>query len=515
MPRALFSVSDKTGIIELGQALATIGWDLVASGGTAKALSDAGLRVTPIEQLTGLPEMLGGRVKTLHPAIHAPILARDHSKDLQELTEHGYAPIDLVVCNLYPFQQTVAKPDVKLEDAIENIDIGGVTLLRAAAKNFARVTVLVDPADYGGVAEKIVLEGKLSLDERRRLATKAFDHTRSYDTAIYAYLAGEDTLDVGETGLGDSLTIGVKQIQSLRYGENPHQNAGLYAAHEGVGPLGGMLLQGKELSYNNLLDADSAWRAVSSFPPKESAAVVIVKHLNPTGIATAENAAAAFAAALESDPVSAFGGVIAVNRTVDAALVEALGSLFVEVLIAPKVDNAARRMLETGRKNCRVLEVPHFSTQSGIEFRSILGGVLAQERDLGDPEGTEWQVVSQRRPTQDEIKVLKFAWVACQHVKSNAIVIAGINMTFGIGGGLPSRVDATRLAVEKAGSRARGAVLASDAFFPFADGIQVAAAAGVSAIIQPGGSIRDQEVIAAVDAAGMAMVFTKSRHFRH
>ncbi|MBI5930966.1 MAG: bifunctional phosphoribosylaminoimidazolecarboxamide formyltransferase/IMP cyclohydrolase [Chloroflexi bacterium] len=515
MPRALFSVSDKTGIIELGHALATIGWDLVASGGTAKTLSDAGIQVTPIEQLTGLPEMLGGRVKTLHPAIHGAILARDHSKDLEELGHFGYAPIDLVVCNLYPFQEAISKPDVKLEDAIEHIDIGGVTLLRAAAKNFARVTVLVDPADYVAVAEKIVLKGKLTIEERRRLATKAFAHTRNYDTAIYAYLAGEDLLEVGEEGLGDSLAIGVKLIQPLRYGENPHQKAGLYATRQGMGPLGGNLLQGKELSYNNLLDADSAWRAVSSFSPKESAAVVIVKHLNPTGIAVADNAAGAFTAALESDPVSAFGGVIAVNRTVDVAFVEALGSLFVEVLIAPKIDNAARKMLETGRKNCRVVEVPRFSTQAGLEFRSILGGVLAQERDLGDPEGTEWQVVSQRHPTQDEIKALKFAWLACQHVKSNAIVIAGPNMTYGIGGGLPSRVDATRLAVEKAGSRATGAVLASDAFFPFADGVQVAAAAGVSAIIQPGGSIRDQEVIAAVDAAGMTMVFTKSRHFRH
>jgi phosphoribosylaminoimidazolecarboxamide formyltransferase/IMP cyclohydrolase len=515
MPRALLSVYDKTGLVELGHALTTVGWDLVASGGTAKALSEAGIAVTPIEQLTGFPEMLGGRVKTLHPAVHGPILARDHSKDMQELSDAGYAPIDLVVCNLYPFQETIAKPDVKLEDAIENIDIGGVTLLRAAAKNFARVIVLVDPTDYAAVSEKIMLQGKLTPEERRRLATKAFAHTRAYDTAIYAYLAGEDVMEVGEEGLGESLAIGVKLVQPLRYGENPHQKAGLYATHEGIGPLGGNLLQGKELSYNNLLDADAAWRAVSSFKPNDAAAVVIVKHLNPTGVAVSNTAAEAFALALESDPVSAFGGVIAVNRTVDAAFVEALGSLFVEVLVAPKVDRAARQLLETGRKNCRVLEVPKFANQPGIEFRTILGGVLAQERDLDDPEGTEWQVVSQRRPTPEEIKALKFAWLVGQHVKSNAIVIAGPDMTFGIGGGLPSRVDAARLAVEKAGSRANGAVLASDAFFPFADGVQVAAAAGVSAIIQPGGSIRDQEVIAAADAAGMAMVFTKCRHFRH
>jgi phosphoribosylaminoimidazolecarboxamide formyltransferase/IMP cyclohydrolase len=515
MPRALLSVYDKTGIVELGRALAAAGWDLVASGKTAQTLAETGIGVTPVEQLTGSPELLGGRVKTLHPAIHAAILARDHARDLQELAQHGYTPIDLVVCNLYPFQETIARPAVTLEEAVEQIDIGGVTLLRAAAKNFARVTVLVDPADYGLVTEKLLLNGRLSLKDRRQLAAKAFAHTRSYDTAIYAFLAEDDFLDMTGGELSDTLALGLQLVHPLRYGENPHQRAGLYVAHAGVGPLGGKLLQGKELSYNNLLDSDSAWRAASSFNPAETAAVVIVKHLNPTGIALSDTPAAAFAAALESDPVSAFGGVIAVNRTVDEAFVTALGGLFVEVLVAPGFDQAARELLAKSRQNCRLIAAPASGVQPGLELRGVLGGVLVQERDLGDPPETAWQVVSQRHPTAEEVRALKFAWKACQHVRSNAIVVAGQTATFGIGGGLPSRVDATRLAVAKAGARSQGAVLASDAFFPFADGIQVAAAAGVTAVIQPGGSIRDQEAIDTVNATGMAMIFTGVRHFRH
>lgn len=515
MPRAIFSVSDKTNLVELGTALTAVGWDIVATGSTGDALRAAGIDTTPVEQITGLPGMLDGRVKTLHPAVHAPILAREHSKDISELAQFGYTPIDLVVCNLYPFQQTIAQADVSLSRAIENIDIGGVTLIRAAAKNFERVTVLIDPADYAMV-QGYLLDGQpVPVAERRRLAVKAFAHTRDYDTAIYSYLAGENMLaDTAET-LAPSYSLGVSLVQELRYGENPHQQAGVYAIHSDIGPLGGKLLQGKPLSYNNLLDADTAWRVVSAFDADETAAVAIIKHANPCGVSIGKTSAEAFPAAMASDPVSAFGGVVATNRPVDVAFINAMGNLFIEVLLAPSVDEEACKLLTEGRKNCRVIVGLVPRQQPGLELRSILGGVLIQQRDTGDPASVEWEVVTRRHPTASEINALKFAWLAAQYVKSNAIVLAGQNATVGIGGGLPSRVDAVRLAVQKAGVEVQGSVLASDAFFPFADGVQVAAEAGVTAIIQPGGSIRDQEVIAAADAAGVAMVFTKVRHFRH
>ncbi len=511
MPRAIFSVSDKSGIVEFGKALEAVGWDIVATGRTAKRLQDAGVSVTPVEQITGLPEMLGGRVKTLHPGIHGAILARNHSKDYEELGDHGYAPIDLVVCNLYPFQATIAKPDVSLSEAIEQIDIGGVTLIRAAAKNYERVTVVVDPGDYDHVCQSLVEEGQLSLEARHQLAIKAFGHTRAYDTAIYGYLAGDNVLEASGSDIAELYTLGMTLVQPLRYGENPHQSAGYYAMQ--TNNLGFELLQGKPLSYNNLLDTDAAWRAVLAFD--ERAAVVIVKHLNPTGIAIGATIAEAFAPALASDPVSAFGGVVAVNRTVDLGFAEALGSLFVEVLIAPGFEQDAQELLAQKRKNCRLVVLPTTQERAGLELRSVLGGVLVQQRDLGDPPETEWKVVTKRRPTAEELDALKFAWRAAQHVRSNAIVLAGQTATVGIGGGLPSRVDAVQLAVQKAGENARGAVMASDAFFPFADGVQVAVEAGVTAVIEPGGSIRDQDVIDAADAANLAMIFTKTRHFRH
>lgn len=511
MPRALFSVSDKTGLVRLGRTLTALGWDIVATGGTAHALEQAGLAITPIEQLTGLPEMLGGRVKTLHPAIHAPILARDRSKDFAELSDQGYAPIDLVVCNLYPFQQTIAQPGVSLAQAIEQIDIGGVTLIRAAAKNFERVTVVIDPTDYEMLQQILLERGSISLEERQRLATKAFAHTMTYDTAIHAYLSNENILTQDAPVLSETFTLGMTLVQPLRYGENPHQHAGLYAATANSGPMGGELLHGKPLSYNNLLDSDGAWRAALAF---EEPVVVIVKHVNPTGIAIGSSIASAFPAALASDPVSAFGGVVAVNRPIDTAFVQALGSLFVEVILAPAFEDEALAMLREGRKNCRLLAITQ-NQPPHLDFRSIIGGVLVQQTDLGDPSNQDWQVVSRRRPTATETEALKFAWKAVQHVKSNAIVLAGAAATVGIGGGLPSRVDSVKLAVAKAGDHAKGAVLASDAFFPFADGVQAAVQAGVTAIIQPGGSIRDQEVIAAADAASIAMIFTGIRHFRH
>lgn len=512
MPRALLSVYDKTGLIEFATALADLGWDLVASGGTERALREVGLRVTAVEQLTGIPEMLGGRVKTLHPAIHGAILSRDTPGDLEDLRRNGYAPIALVVCNLYPFQETVARRGVTLQDAVEQIDIGGVTLLRAAAKNFFHVTVVCDPNDYTAVIEALRGDTGIDIALRRALAIKAFAHTRDYDTAIHAFLAQDLAPRLDNDAMPQQFSLGVQQVQPLRYGENPHQNGAYYSRLATTGPLGGTVLGGKQLSYNNILDLDAAWRAVSSF---SEPTVVIVKHLTPCGIATAAMLADAFPAALASDPVSAYGGVIAVNRPVDEAFVTALGSLFLEAIAAPSFTESAAAMLAEKRKNCRLLQVPQPFDGSEFEVRSVHRGLLVQHVDLGDPSGTAFRTVTRRTPTADEYAALTYAWKAVQHVKSNAIVIARKDATVGVGGGLPSRVDAARIAVEKAGENARGAALASDAFFPFADGIQVAVEAGVTAIIQPGGSIRDNEVIKAADEANVAMVFTNVRHFKH
>jgi phosphoribosylaminoimidazolecarboxamide formyltransferase / IMP cyclohydrolase len=512
MPRALLSVYDKSGLVEFATVLSNAGYDLVASGGTEQALRAAGFAVTPVEQLTGFADMLGGRVKTLHPAIHAGILARDTEQDLDELTHAGYAPINLVVCNLYPFLQTVSKASVSVQDAVEQIDIGGVTLLRAAAKNFFHVTTVCDPADYEIVANVITQASSIDLALRRQLAIKAFAHTRDYDTAIHAYLARELAPELTDDNLPAQLSIAVQQLDMLRYGENPHQSAAYYSRNANEGPLGGTLLAGKALSYNNILDLDAAWRTVSSF---DAPTVVIVKHLNPTGIATDETIAKAYPLALESDPVSAFGGVIAVNRPVDEVFVSALGSLFLEAIVAPHFSDSAVSMLTSARKNCRLMLNIHPYDGATLEIRAVHRGLLAQRADLGDPEHTTFKTITRRAPTATEMTALQFAWKAVQHVKSNAIVIAGEHATYGIGGGLPSRVDATKLALEKAGARARGACLASDAFFPFTDGVEAAITAGVTAIIQPGGSIRDNEVIEKANEADIAMVFTGVRHFRH
>lgn len=513
MPRALVSVYDKTGLIPFALELVSMGWEIIASGGTERELRENGVPVTPINQLTGITEMLGGRVKTLHPAIHAGILMRDKPEDLEELTQAGYAPFALVICNLYPFQKTVSQTNVSLQDAIEQIDIGGVTLLRAAAKNFFRVGVLCDPQDYPRFLASVRADGNADLALRRELAVKAFAHTRDYDTAIHAYLS-RDTLTTSalEDALPQQVSVALHRVEDLRYGENPHQAGTFYATQPQGAPLGGRLLSGKALSYNNILDLDAAWRAVSSF---NEPTVVIVKHLTPTGICSAANLAEAYPLALEADPVSAFGGVIAVNRPVDMAFVEALGSLFVEAIAAPEFFADARDTLATGRKNCRLLQVPHPYDGAHLEFRSVHRGMLIQRPDMGDPDGTALNVVSQRPPSPTELTALQYAWRAVQHVKSNAIVLAKPNHVIGVGGGLPSRLDAVELALKKAGLRAQGAVMASDAFFPFADGVEAAIQAGVSAIIQPGGSIRDAQVIEAVNQAGVAMVFTGVRHFRH
>lgn len=509
--KALLSVSDKTNLTEFAAGLVAHNVELMASGGTARALKAAGLPVKTVEELTQSPEVLDGRVKTLHPVIHAGILARDSDNDRSDLEKIGAGMIDLVVVNLYPFQKTVAQKYVTLADAIENIDIGGVALIRAAAKNYQRVAVVCDPCDYDLVLRDIAQHSFVSLQTREVLALKAFSHTAAYDAAIRDYLLG-----IQSPG-SPLIALTLHQVQELRYGENPHQQAALYSYNNACeGPLGGKVLQGKELSYNNLLDLDAAWRAVAQF--KEQPSVVIVKHLSPSGIASASELPAAFRAAYACDPTSAFGGVIAANATVDLATVEAMGDLFIECIAAPGFTDEALAKLSR-RRNCRLLEMPNLDIEPEHELRSVLRGVLRQQVDKGDPAQTEWRTVTRAAPNNDQMRVLQFAWAAAQHVKSNAIVFAkqtdGVLATVGIGGGQPNRVDCVRMAAARAGKQAKGAVMASDAFFPFADSVKEAAAAGIVAVVQPGGSVRDQEVIAAADEAGIAMLFTGVRHFRH
>ena len=499
MPKALLSVFDKTGLVEFAGGLASLGWDLIASGGTARLLHQNRLPVTEVADYTGSPEILDGRVKTLHPAIHGGLLARDRDADRVELTQLGWSPIDLVAVNLYPFETTISKPGVTREDAIENIDIGGVALIRAAAKNSDRVTLVCDPQDYPAVL-KHIQAGGVPLEIRRQLAVMGFRLTAHYDAAISAYLSG--------TG---SETLALYPVQALRYGENPHQKAALYSYTPGGTPLGGRVLQGKELSYNNLLDLDAAWRAAASF---EKATIAIVKHLSPCGIASGETLEGAYSSALACDPVSAYGGVVASNRKVDAATAKAMSSLFIECIIAPGFEVEALKFL-ANKKNLRLLDMPDLKIEPDFELRSITRGVLKQSVDFGDPQDTSWKVVSDRRPTGEEWQTLKFAWKACQHIKSNAIVFAQGEATVGIGGGQPNRVDCVRIAIERSGEKARGAVMASDAFFPFSDSVELAANAGITCIVHPGGSIRDAESIAMANTHGIAMVTTGVRHFRH
>ncbi|MDI7274577.1 MAG: bifunctional phosphoribosylaminoimidazolecarboxamide formyltransferase/IMP cyclohydrolase [Anaerolineae bacterium] len=506
--RALLSVADKTGLVPFARGLADLGWTLVSTGGTARALSEAGLPVQSVESVTGFPEILGGRVKTLHPAVHGGILARREPAHLEELAGHGIAAIDLVAVNLYPFEATIARPGVQLAEAVEEIDIGGVTLLRAAAKNHEGVIVLSDPAQYGEVLQALRAAGEVPLELRRRLAVAAFERTARYDAAIAGYLA--QVFAGRESPFLPTWMLQVHKHEDLRYGENPQQRAALYLQPGVPGPLGGELLQGKALSYNNILDMDAAWTLANDF---SEPAAVIVKHNNPCGAATAEALDQAMAAALASDPVSAYGSVIAVNRPLDGASLRALGDLFVEVFVAPGYSAEALARLAR-RPNVRLLQAPPpASLPETWEVRSVHGGLLLQDRDrLGD---VEWRVVSRRAPTERERRALDFSWRVCARVKSNAIVLAQDTATVGVGAGQMSRVDSVYLAARKAGERARGSAMASDAFFPFPDGIEAAAEAGVTAVIQPGGSVRDEAVIEAADRAGMAMVFTGVRHFRH
>jgi phosphoribosylaminoimidazolecarboxamide formyltransferase/IMP cyclohydrolase len=499
MPKAILSVYDKTGLVPFAKGLVTLGWDLIASGGTARLLKEHQIPITEVADYTGSPEILGGRVKTLHPAIHGGLLARNLEADMQELSRQRWSAIDLAAVNLYPFEETVMRAGASLQDAIENIDIGGVALIRAAAKNFERVTLVCDPSDYQEVLKQLQMGGVLE-DYRRRLAVKGFQLTAHYDRAIQTYLSGSQA---------ETLTL--FPVQALRYGENPHQSAGLFGFTPGATPLGGKVLQGKELSYNNLLDLDAAWRAVTSF---EKTTICIVKHLSPCGIASGVALKEAYQAALASDPVSAYGGVIAANRMMDAATTQAIADLFVECIIAPGFEKEALADLAK-KKNCRLVEMPDLAIEPDFEYRSVTRGVLKQSIDRGDPTGTNWQVVSDRRPSAEELQSLRFAWKACQHVKSNAIVFVRGEATVGIGGGQPNRVDCVRIASERAGERARGAVMASDAFFPFPDSVEVAAQAGITSIVHPGGSVRDSEAITAANTHGMAMMTTGVRHFRH
>ena len=501
MPRALLSVHDKSGLVEFARGLHDLGWTLIASGGTAKALRDNHIPVTEVGDYTGSPEILGGRVKTLHPAVHGGLLARSTEADHNELLKLGWDYIDLVAVNLYPFEATIAKSDVTFDEVIENIDIGGVTLIRAAAKNHQRVTPVCDPADYSSVLDEL-RAGSVSSETRQRLAVKGFASTAHYDSAIFNYLSGSKALH-----------ITAYPVQTLRYGENPHQSATFYSYEPNGGPLGGKVLQGKELSYNNLLDLDAAWKGAVSF---DRPAIVIVKHLSPCGIATADRLVDAFKAALACDPISAFGGVIATNQPFDGDTAEALGDLFVECIAAPGFTDEARTILaKRKRAACRLVEMPDLKIDPAYELRAINHGLLKQDIDKGDPANAEWKVVSKRQPTEAEWAALKFAWKACQHVKSNSIVFAQGEATVGIGGGQPNRVDCVRIAKERAGEKSTGAVMASDAFFPFPDSVEVAAQAGITAIVHPGGSVRDAESIAIADTNNIAMVTTGVRHFRH
>lgn len=510
MPRALISVSDKSGIVDLATALASMGWELLSTGGTAKALRAAGLAPKDVAEVTGFPEILDGRVKTLHPAVHGGLLARRALEPhMRAIREHGIQPIDLVVVNLYPFRETAARKDVTPEDVVENIDIGGPSMLRSAAKNFESVYVVVDPADYGRVLAALQAADD-DLDLRRLLAQKVFEHTAAYDSAIANWFAEQrDDLFPG------TFTAAFRRQQSLRYGENPGQAAAFYVERPDAGLAGLAQRGGKELSFNNLLDLEGALLAIEPFG--EQVACAIVKHTTPCGLAIGDSPLDAYRKALACDPVSAFGSVIAFNRQVDKALAEVVSSLFVEVLVAPEFSEDAVEILGR-KKNLRLLEGTARWPAHGFDFKRVRGGVLVQERAPTHIETEGWAVPTARKPSDAELGDLLFAWRAVAAVKSNAIVLTRGGMTIGIGAGQMSRVDAAFIAVHKArtaGHDTKGAALGSDAFFPFRDGIDQAHEAGVTAIVQPGGSVRDAEVIAAADEYGIAMVFTGKRQFRH
>lgn len=509
---ALLSASDKTGIVDLAKTLTSeFGFDILSSGGTALTLQQAGIEVTKVSDYTGFPEILGGRVKTLQPRIHGGILARpDQAADLDDLTRNDIRPIELVVVNLYPFEQTVANPDTTLTEAIEKIDIGGPTLLRAAAKNHAHVTVLCDPQQYKSyLAEMRDHNGQPTLEFRTRCACQVFAHTASYDQAITGYF----TAQTGESS--SRFALGGTQKQTLRYGENPHQPATWYQT--GSQPSGWAAadkLQGKELSYNNLVDLEAARRIIAEFPRDSAPAAAVLKHTNPCGVALGSSLAEAYQRAFAADNVSAFGGIVALNQPVDEATAQALTQTFLECVVAPGCDEAAAAILAK-KKNLRVLILPEPDQGPRQTIKAIAGGFLTQASDDLIADTAAWQFVTERQPSEKELADMLFAWRIVKHVKSNAIVIGKGNVTLGIGAGQMNRVGAAKIALEQAGDLAQGAVLASDGFFPFDDSVRTAAAAGIRAIVQPGGSIRDQDSIAAANELGLTMALTGTRHFLH
>ena len=511
--KALLSVYDKTGLTDLARALSDSGCDLVSTGGTAAAIADAGLPVMQVADLTGSPEILDGRVKTLHPTVHGGILARrDLASHQAELDSHGIGTIDAVVGNLYPFVETVSADNVTLQDALENIDIGGPTMIRAAAKNFPSVLVLVDPADYGWVSERIAEHGLsvggFSMDERRELARKAFQHVALYDTAVARYLTGET-----EGTSWPELTFGYDRVADLRYGENPHQKATLYAASLSSGGIvRAEKLHGIDMSYTNYLDADAAWRVVSDFAEP---AVAVIKHTNPCGLAVHSDQPTAYQRAFEGDSVSAYGGIVGFNRPVTRETADAMRGVLYDQIVAPDYEEDALKVLRR-RRRTRILRIdPEKGHATHLDVRLVTGGALVQAADYIDEDPSAWQVVTELSPTDDQLRDLAFAWRAAKHIKSNTIVLAKDATLVGMGAGQPNRVVSVHLALRIAGDKAKGSVLASDAFFPFPDNIEMAAEGGVTAIAQPGGSIRDDECIEAANRLGIAMVTTGTRHFRH
>lgn len=510
--RAIISVSDKTNLITFARRLNELRVEIYSTGGTKKSLEAEGLKVRSVSELTGFPEILDGRVKTLHPAVHGGILARrDIPQHMEELVKNKIKPIDMVVVNLYPFVQTVTRPNVSLEEALENIDIGGPTMIRAAAKNFPSVIVVVDPQDYDMVIEKLK-QGGIDVTERKRLAQKAFQHVALYDTAIAEYLRADDDLFPQE------FTIGMRKLYDLRYGENPHQKAAFYATQTVkrgiVGMIAAKLLSGPELSFNNLLDLEAAWNAACDF---EGPAVAIVKHNNPCGLCTNPDIIEAYKRALAGDPVSAFGGIVACNRPIDPKLAAEIDKTHYDCIIAPDYSPEALELFKR-KKNLRLVMLPleaPVGKHRTLDFRPVSGGFLVQEADYYTEEEFKPRTVSKRPPTEAEMRDMLFAWKAVKHIKSNAIVVAKDNTLLGMGAGQPNRVTSVELSLKRAGEAARGSVLASDAMIPFPDTVEVAAQGGVTAIIQTGGSVRDSEVIATADRYNMAMVFTGVRHFRH
>ena len=504
--RALISVSDKTGIVDFAQELSRFDVEIISTGGTAKTLRDAGINVRDISEITGFPEMMDGRVKTLHPRVHGALLAiRDNPEHVAALEKHEIQPIDLVVVNLYPFAETIKREGVTREEAIEQIDIGGPAMIRSAAKNSADVAVVVSPDQYSQVITKLnEHSGALTLDTRNRLAQKAFEQTAQYDLTVSSYLAG------AKDPLPDRLSWTMNKIADLRYGENPHQKAALYRTSIEGGIAKAEVLSGKEMSFNNYVDAEAAWQLVTDF---EQTACAIIKHTNPAGVGLGETPADAYQKALATDPVSAFGGIVAFNCKVDAGAAQEVTKIFTEVVIAPEYDDDALEALRA-KKNLRVIRMSPTASQ-GVEFKQISGGVLVQTTDDHKLDRRQLNVVTARKPTDEEIEALLFAWIVCKHTKSNAIVYARADQTVGVGAGQMSRVDSVKIGAMRAQLPVVGSVLASDAFFPFRDGIDEAARHGITAVIQPGGSVRDDEVIAAANEHGLAMVFTGIRHFKH